>query len=149
MQGLCKPALEKERVMNRSDLFPSKYLSANDVGPREIVAMVDSVELEEMSYGKTKAVVYFVGGRPKPLVLNATNYDTIAEITGQADTINWHGAKIRLFTTSVDYKGKRTLGIRVKAPSAGNGGTRLAAVKDPPPAEPRDGPASWEDEIPY
>ena len=59
----------------------------------------------------------------KPLVLNATNGELIAKITGHEDNIekNWVGWKIVLFNDpTVKFKGNVTGGIRVRAPKQGS-----------------------------
>lgn len=53
----------------------------------------------------------------KPMVLNSTNGQIIAQITKQDDTDHWTGAKIVLYDDpSVSFGGKLVGGIRVRAP---------------------------------
>ena len=69
----------------------------------------------------------------KPMVLNSTNGQIIAQITKQDDTDNWPGAKVVLYDDpSVSYGGKLVGGIRVRAP-------RGLAAKAAAPAAPTHG----------
>lgn len=53
----------------------------------------------------------------KPMVLNSTNGQIIAQITKNEDTDHWIGHKVVLYDDpSVSYGGKLVGGIRVRAP---------------------------------
>jgi hypothetical protein len=53
----------------------------------------------------------------KPMVLNSTNGQIIAQITKSEDTDHWTGQKIVLYDDpTVSFGGKLTGGIRVRAP---------------------------------
>lgn len=53
----------------------------------------------------------------KPMVLNATNGQIIASITGSEDTDGWPGKKIVLYDDpNVSFGGKLVGGIRCRAP---------------------------------
>lgn len=84
--------------MKRGDLFPSKYIKAEDL-PEEVEVTIKSCQMEELQGvdGKKqeKGILYFVGV-DKGLVLNATNFDRIADQHGD-DTDNWGGKKVTLF----------------------------------------------------
>lgn len=103
-----------------SDLKTSKYLKKDDVGDgvivtingltRENVAM-DGAE-ESMKY-----VLHF-DELEKPMVLNSTNGQIIAKITGKTDDIEieWVGKKIVLYNDpNISFAGKLTGGIRARA----------------------------------
>ena len=67
--------------IKRSDVFPSKYISSADVDGREIELVIQSVEMEDVSDGEQKAVVYFNKGT-KGAVLNMTNWTTLEDAYG-------------------------------------------------------------------
>ena len=99
--------------MKRNDIFPSRFLKAADLGGKVVVVTVERVVQEELDE-QLKAVVYFHGST-KPLVLNATNYDSIAEHYGE-DTDGWPDAEIEVYPTKVQFKGKLVPCIRVRMP---------------------------------
>ena len=53
--------------------------------------------------GKQKPVLYF-RGKVKGFVLNATNYDAIADAYGD-ETDDWSGQPVELYPTKVPFKG--------------------------------------------
>ena len=100
--------------MKISAAFPSKYLRAADLGGRQVTAIIDRVEIDEMTDGEPKPVVYFVN-KQKAVVLNKTNANAIAAAYGD-DTDEWTGGEVVLFTAMVDFQGKTTEAIRIKIP---------------------------------
>src|SRR3990167_1094296 len=102
--------------MKATDVFPSKYLRAADLDGHEPIVTVDHVEVETLG-DERKPVVYFVG-KEKCLVLNKTNFSAITDISGQDDTDNWRGVKVKLITARVEYQGKRVPAIRIEEPTA-------------------------------
>jgi hypothetical protein len=97
------------------------------------------VTLEDVGDDQKSKPVMTFRNRSKGLVVNATNYDTIADVYGD-ETSNWPGQSIELFPTKVDFKGKRTDAIRVRIP-----GAAPAPVKQAPAAPSSD----MNDEIPF
>jgi len=100
--------------MKANDVFPSKYLKAADLGSSEPVVTIREVTMESLGED-TKPVVYFEG-KEKGVVLNKTNWNAIADITGEEDCDDWAGHKIRLFVAKVEYQGKRVPSIRIDEP---------------------------------
>ena len=103
--------------------FPSKYLSSADLDGREPVVTIDRVVSENIG-DDLKLVVYFAG-KDKGVVLNKTNANAIADITGEDDTDAWKGHKIKLITVKVEFQGKRVPAIRIE--EAAPKSTRKAA----------------------
>ena len=116
--------------MKSTDVFPSNALRAADLGTASPVVTIENVTLETFDDGQKPAVHF--KGKDKPLILNKTNWNTIVEITGEEDSDNWTGKKIRLYVTKVEYQGKRVPAIRVDA------------VDAPKPVQ-----APSEDEVPF
>ena len=52
-----------------------------------------------------KVVVYFAS-KLKPLILNRTNWEKIADINGSDETDNWPGTQVECFATTADLRGK-------------------------------------------
>jgi hypothetical protein len=58
-----------------------------------------------------------------------TNWDAVAEITGEDDTEKWPGHKVELYPTTTEMKGKIVDCIRIRAPAQGE--LKSAAKKKP------------------
>jgi hypothetical protein len=124
--------------MNLGDIRQSKFLKKDDVGEGVLVTIhrVDKENVaKEGAEPEMRACLYFYE-LDKPMVLNSTNAQIIAKITGHEENIekNWAGMRIVLYNDpNVSFGGKLMGGIRVRAPKAG-------AVL--PPARSQTGPAS-------
>ena len=130
--------------MKMSGVF-SSHLKAEELGPgKRVTVTIDDVRMEKVG-DEQKPVLYFVG-KDKGLSLNKTNTNAIIDILGSDDSDDWAGKKIVLYTTKVDYQGKRVLAIRVdEAPKPAKAATAVAATversEDDSPVE--------ADEIPF
>jgi hypothetical protein len=106
---------------NLNDLAESKYLKKEDVVPEVNVTIAGYEEVDvskESDAARMKWVLTFKE-LDKPLVLNKTNGNRLAKITGSGDFDDWVGKKVRLYNDEmVEYAGKITGGIRIK-PVAG------------------------------
>lgn len=100
--------------MNLNDLYPSKYLSASDLGGREVTVTIERLEMQNIGENDTKPIVFFRGAS-KGLVLNKTNAKNIGSLYGP-ETNAWIGQQVILFPAYVDFRGETVLAIRVKPP---------------------------------
>ena len=103
--------------MNVNDLFPSKYLSGEDlVKSGEVFLTIKAVErdaLPDKAGDKVvKGVVRFEEEK-RGLVLNRTNANRIAKMHS-TETDNWVGKKITLYPESVEAFGKIVDAVRVR-----------------------------------
>jgi hypothetical protein len=99
--------------MKPSDAFPSRYLQTAVVKGKPIVATISHLEMETVGQGadaKRKPVLYLDG--EKPMVLNRTNFETLADAFGDSD--EWSGHKLKVFVTRTQYAGKAMDGLRVE-----------------------------------
>ncbi len=112
--------------MNINEMFPDKYLKAEDLQGRRVAVTISEVAVESIR-NEDKPVLY-LKGKSRGLVLNKTNTATIKEITGTYDTDLWCGKNIILYGTRVDFQGKRVPAIRIDRPD--NGAPALAAKPD-------------------
>lgn len=130
-----------------NDAFPSKYLSAADLGGRNVAVTIAGYE-QALIDNKQKYLLTFKGGK-KALVLNKTNAKNIAKLYGD-DLDGWVGQPIVLFEAMVDFQGETVAAIRVKAPPPK---AKTSAQQDAPPAEQapvaRKSSAEMDDEIPF
>ena len=131
-------------MATRGERYPRRFLSAEDLKGKSVVVEIEEECLEELTdtNGKTvnKSVLSFVG-KGKKLVLNATNWDSIVEITGCEDSGDWPGHKVELYPTTTLMAGRKVDCIRIRRPPP-----RLAAAAPPPPPPPAD---DMSDEIPF
>lgn len=105
--------------MHVSALKESKFLKRTDVGTGAL-ATIRSLSQEnvakEGAEPELKYVLHFEEFE-KPLVLNSTNAQIIAQITKQEDTDDWTGHKVVLYDDpNVSFGGKLVGGIRIRAP---------------------------------
>jgi hypothetical protein len=132
-------------MVTLSEAFPSKYLKATDLEDGPAVATIKLAELEKIKGydGKeqAKVVVYFAK-KFKPLILNRTNFESIADIADSGETEEWGGTKIELFTIPVTFNGKTADSVRVRKPGAEQKPKKVAA----PVAESK---PDYDDEIPF
>lgn len=97
-----------------NEMYPSKWLKANDCEDGDLVLTIDRIVQEEIGPTRDrKWVLYFIE-IDKGLVLNKTNTNTIAKLCGD-DTDDWEGKKIILFATETDYQGQTVDAIRVRS----------------------------------
>lgn len=120
--------------MRSGDVFPSKYLKAEELD-EDVQVTISKVVLEELEQkdGKKqeKPVCYFEEG-PKGLILNKTNWALIAKQHGD-ESDDWTGKKIILTTVDVDAFGDVVSAIRVKPPKKQSGGSAFPKAASPEP----------------
>lgn len=144
--------------MKRNDLFPSDWMKVDDVGGGTLDLIIGRVVKEQLQNGEEKPVVHWKGDTQKPLILNRTNFDLIADLHGD-DTDDWKDKPIRLYAGRTQYQGTPMLGIRVReattpkaSPTNGGRPQAPAAVRKPAPTKVNPSAAVAEelnDEIPF
>ena len=125
--------------MNIEAAFPSQFLKASDLQGKPQTLKMAQVRMEEVGK-EDKPILYFVG-KEKGMVLNKTNATTIAALYGP-ESDDWTGQVIELFPAMVDFQGKQTEAIRVRAPRAQRPTVtvRGATEANPPPPDDSDMP---------
>jgi hypothetical protein len=111
---------------NLSDIYPSAFFKAADLNGKTVTKEVADVTLEEI--GTDRKLVLHFANEDKGLVLNKTNSNNIALVYGM-DTDGWIGAHVQLYPTMVDFQGRSTEAIRIKAIARASG-----KRQGPPPA---------------
>ena len=95
----------------------SKYFRASDF-TKEIIGTIGSVESAEFKNddgsAAVKPVLHFQD-LPQAFVLNKTNFTALSLMFGE-DTKDWIGAKVGLYPSRVDFKGKTMPTIKVRRP---------------------------------
>lgn len=135
-------------MTTRAQAFPSKYLKADDLRGRPVTLEITAAPEETLTgfdgRQETKTVVYFAGTRKK-LPCNRTNWNAIADVTGEEDSDRWPGHKIELYPSTTEMNGKTLPCIRVRTPSV-----RPAPLAKSDAATARSDAANdMEDEIPW
>jgi hypothetical protein len=105
--------------MNVSELKKSNFLKKDDVGAGALVTIAAVTEENIAKEGAPTEMKWclHVEEFDKPMVLNSTNGQLIAQITKSEESDNWIGQKIVLYSDpSITYGGKLVGGIRVRAP---------------------------------
>lgn len=140
--------------MHISGLKQSKFLTRADVGKGILVTIREVFQDNVAKEGAPQELRWCVAfdESEKPMVLNSTNGQIIAQITKSEETDNWTGQKIVLFDDpNVSFGGKLVGGIRVRAPrniqpSQAKPAAKPAAAP-PPPVEPE--PEVGDPDVPF
>ena len=98
-----------------NQLYPSRFLKAEDLDGKDTSYTIQGLELEEVGQDQEEKPILYFTEIDKGLVVNKTNFKAIAGIHG-ADSDDWPGKKITLYPTEVEFSGKTALGIRVRLP---------------------------------
>ncbi|MGA2112710.1 MAG: hypothetical protein ABSG98_11285 [Anaerolineales bacterium] len=106
--------------MKQSDVFPSKWLKAEDLaGPltvRIADVRLDPIKNPEGGEDQEKPVLVLEGNF-KPMILNVTNWKALAKGYGE-DSDAWIGKRVTLLKTEVDAFGETHVVIRLRIPEA-------------------------------
>lgn len=130
--------------MNIDELKKSTFLKRSDVANQGRGTPATIAKAEFMNVAKEgapeelKRVLWFQE-LDKPMVMNSTNGEIIAKITGSRDDDHWTGHKVVLYDDpNISFQGKLVGGIRVRAPRTPvpqNPGPRIPVLRpdDPKP----------------
>jgi len=138
--------------MNINQLKESKYLKKEDCGATGIIVTIRDLEQVNVAMADDpedmKWVINFEEDL-KPLVLNSTNAQRIAAITGKQDTDDWGGVKVILYNDpTIMYAGKMVGGLRVRElKKKGAAPSTLKPKTTLPPEDPGHGPEPEPEEI--
>ena len=105
--------------MNVNELKKSNFLKKEDVGRGALVTISDVRQENIAKEGAPEEMKWclYLKEFEKPMVLNSTNGQLIAKITGSDESDHWAGVKVVLYDDpSITFGGKLTGGIRVRAP---------------------------------
>ena len=131
--------------MDMRKQFPSKWLSADDLGTREFTMTIRDVKVENMSpHGEqdNKPVIYFENAK-KGLSLNVTNNQTLMGAFGH-ESNDWVGKEVILYAVDTQFKGRATRGVRVMIPGT-VAGVDVSTQQPAPATEQFDPPADpWD-----
>lgn len=136
-----------------SQMTESKFLKRAEVGAGKLVTIEACIQQNvakkedapEMKWCLTFAET------DKPMVLNRTNSELVAMITGERNSDEWGGHKIVLYDDpTISYGGKLVGGIRVRAPRGQAAKVQPPITKTVPVELPADDEAEADtDTIPF
>jgi hypothetical protein len=126
--------------------FPSKHLSAKDLGTNQPVVVIDHVEREKVGRAQDSKPVLYFAGKDKGLVLNKTNANKIIELSGSAVTEEWTGFRVILYATTCEFGGEQVECVRIKAAKQNGAAPKPAPV---PAAEVFSHDHADEDDVPF
>ena len=140
-------------------MFPSDYVSAIELGGRDVTLTISAVSLEPLQMeggGRKDKMVLRFQGATKRMVCNKTNAESIAQLYGTKAEA-WVGKRVTLYATRCLAFGDMVECIRVRetVPGGKNGQAAATAPAPPPLPEPEPEPepayAGTEDEqsIPF
>ena len=102
-------------MANINSLYGAKYTTAKTLPPKGHKGKIVQVDVETIT-ARDKTVktrlVLMVTGLKKPLVLNATNAQTLADKYGE-ESDGWLGKTVALTLAKVDFNGQKVDGIRL------------------------------------
>jgi len=98
--------------MRFRDLFPKKYLSADDFD-RSFTATISHISIDTMNDGTKKPVAHWIEAGRKPLVLNKTNATLLAKIAKSDDTDDFGALTVQVDKELVPLRGDHVMGIRL------------------------------------
>jgi hypothetical protein len=102
--------------MKRTDAFPGNYLKAQHcIDGGDMLLTITGVTMEAIGDDKREKPVVSFKEDERGLVLNATNWDTIADAYGD-DSDDWTGKTVQLYATKTSFGSKRVDCIRVRVP---------------------------------
>lgn len=135
--------------MHISQLKQSKFLTRADAGRGILVTIKDIFQENVAKEGAPEELRWCLAfnEQDKPMVLNSTNGQIIASITGSEDTDSWAGKQIVIYDDpNVSFGGKLVGGIRCRAPrpQAAKAAVKPVAPAPAPVSAPE--PAAGEDD---
>jgi hypothetical protein len=101
-----------------TEMIPSNYLKQSDFNENGLIVTVKGLENKNVAQSDEppdpKWCVYFEEFE-KPLVLNTTNINAMAEACGSENSDDWMGCEVIVYVDPhIVYAGKRVGGLRVR-----------------------------------
>lgn len=117
-----------------SEMKSSKFLKRDDVGKGVLVTVAGVRQHDVAAEGAGQEMKWCLELREveKPLVLNITNMNLMASITGSDNSDDWIGKTVVLYDDpTIQYQGKLVGGIRIRAPKPGTVAPAPQTAPDP------------------
>lgn len=125
--------------MQINEVFPSKYIKAEDLQGREPTVVIADARMEKL--GDDQKLILYFQHKEKGMVTNKTNANRIAYMYGD-NTDGWIGREIVLCSEFVEFQGRSVKGLRVKPPARGAASPAAPYVAASPAMAARPAPIS-------
>jgi hypothetical protein len=104
--------------MRKREVFPSNYLTSEDIPEQGIVVTIDRLEPARMPDGAMKQVMFFAE-REKGMILNVTKWNVMERLYGE-ESDDWIGERITLYPGETPFEGelRPCINIKNKKPAA-------------------------------
>jgi hypothetical protein len=107
-------------MVTKNEVFPSKYLKPVDLKNGPEIGKISAAALEDLkgfSGQPEKKLVLYFARKLKPLVLNRTNWDSMADLYGD-ESDGWQGEEIELYVATVLMNGQERDTVKIRRPGA-------------------------------
>ena len=112
-----KQEQNNETNMNIKDIYRSTYMKADDLSGRTAKHTISGCTAEKV--GDDERLVLSFSENDRPLVLNKTNANSLAELYGP-ETGAWEGNAIKLVPSTTSFQGKMVKCIRISPERVAN-----------------------------
>jgi hypothetical protein len=102
--------------MKCNQVFPSRWLKAANLEPDGEIVTIRKVAMQEVGEERELKPIMTFKETDKELVVNVTNWNSIAELTGEEDSDDWPGHVIKLVRCKVQFGAKTVDAIRIETP---------------------------------
>jgi len=92
---------------NRNYYFPSPWMRASDLPPEGKNFTVTGVDDEIVGKDETLKPALTFEETDKKLLLNATQFDAMMQLTGDEDADHWTGVRVRLIPVTVTIENRK------------------------------------------
>ena len=103
--------------MQYTDIYRSAYMKAEDLSGRTAKHTISGCTAEKV--GDDERLVLSFSENDRPLVLNKTNANSLAELYGP-ETSEWEGKAIKLVPSTTSYQGQMVKCIRISPEQVAN-----------------------------
>ena len=103
--------------MKLNDLYPSRFIKADDCKSEPLVYTIGGVTLEKLGDDERKKPIVSFNETEKCLVLNRTNGDALGQMYGE-ETVGWIGRQVELYASRVNFGGKMVDCVRIRQPNS-------------------------------
>jgi hypothetical protein len=100
--------------MKSNQVFPSRWLKAADLESDGETVTIKKIMMEKVGLEQEHKPVMSFDETDQLLVINLTNWNSIAELTGKNDSDDWPGQVIKLIRVKVQYGKKTVDAIRIE-----------------------------------
>jgi len=103
-----------EKNVDELESYQSRWLKADDIpSDGDLIVTVMDVNAEPLGEDKEIKLVLVFRETHKHLAVNKTNAKVLTDLYGKNPN-DWISKRVALYPTEVEYKGKTSLGVRIR-----------------------------------